>query len=67
MSELTVVSDPVSEPEPDYESMSDRELLIELAKSHREIKQMVTEIFDTVGPTVDALKNSPVFKMLGVK
>jgi hypothetical protein len=54
--------------------MTDRELLnhivkeiADLRESHEKILTLVSQIKDEVEPTINALKESPILKMMGVR
>jgi hypothetical protein len=54
--------------------LTDRELLnhivkeiTDLRESHEKILALVSQIKDEVEPTINALKDSPILKMMGVR
>lgn len=44
------------------DEMADRELLLYVAKSHREILNLLNEVKSDVMPTVEALMSSPLLR-----
>lgn len=51
----------------DINEMSDREILVEILSTMREVRETIEGVAEQVQPTLTALTNSPVLKMLGVK
>jgi len=56
------------------ENLSDREMLQQIVKEIRELREsherilaLVNEIKDKVEPTISALSESPILRMMGVK
>lgn len=57
--EIVVVDE---NPSPDFDAMSDRELLLHIAKSHHFILSIIMEVKDQVMPTIDGLVKSPLLR-----